>query len=180
LRNGEVRRGAEKVGVPGFAGARLAGKNSGKGPGGLTTGFIGCCTSRKALEGGLDSREVVEGVEAVGTAAQLTRSLWTAEHEEAEHGGLVAAEIEDGANPVLVFWDTRVADRANQGEVFKGMESLANLFFGEVEDGVSARALVARVKQSVEGERVVLWRSDFFFDQRAEHPELDGIKLHRY
>jgi hypothetical protein len=168
------------MGIPGFAGARLAGENSGKGTGDLTTGFVGCGAGGQALKGGLDSSEVVEGVEAVGTAAQLTRSLGTAEHEEAEHGGLVAAEIEDGANPVLVFWDTRVANRANQGEVFKGMESLANLFFGEVEDGVSARALVARVKQSVERERVVLWRSDLFFDQRAEYAELNGIKLHRY
>jgi hypothetical protein len=123
----------------------------------------------------LNGSEVVEGVETVGTAAQLARSLGTAEHEQAEDGGLVAAEIEDGANPVLVFWNTRVANRANQGKLFKGMESLANFFFGEVEDGVSARALVAGVKQSIYGEWVVLWRSDLFLDQRAEHAELGGI-----
>jgi hypothetical protein len=168
------------MGISGFAGTGLAGENGGKRTGGLTTGFVGYCTNRKALKGGLHSSEVVEGVETVGTAAQFAGSLGTAEHEEAEHGGLVAAEIEDGANPVLVFWDPRVANRANQGEVLEGMEGLANLFFGEVEDGVSARALVARVKQSVEGERVVLWRSDLFFDQRAEYAELSGIKLHRY
>ena len=175
LRKREVRRGAEKMGIPSFAGAGLARENSGKGTGCFITGFIGCGAGGQALEGGLDSSEVVEGVETVSTAAQFARSLGTAEHEEAEHGGLVAAEIEDGANPVLVLWDTRVANRANQSEVFKRMESLANLFFGEVEDGVSARALVARVKQSVEGERVVLWRGDLFFDQRAEYAELSGI-----
>ena len=60
------------------------------------------------------------------------------------------------------------------------MEGLANLFFGEIEDGVAAGALVARVKQSVEGERVVLWRGDLFFDERAQDSELMGREMHRY
>jgi hypothetical protein len=60
------------------------------------------------------------------------------------------------------------------------MEGLADFFFSEVEHRVSAGALVARVKQRVEGEGVVLWRGDLFFDERAEDAELGGIKVHGY
>jgi hypothetical protein len=60
------------------------------------------------------------------------------------------------------------------------MKGLADLLFGEIEDGVAAGALVARVKQGVEGEGVVLWRGDLFFDERAEDAELMGREMHRY
>ena len=60
------------------------------------------------------------------------------------------------------------------------MEGLTNLFFSEIEHWVAAGALVAGAKQGVEGERVVFWRGDLFLDERAEDPELGGIKVHRY
>ena len=60
------------------------------------------------------------------------------------------------------------------------MEGLANLFFGEIEDGVPAGALVACVEQSVEGEGVVLWRGDLFFDKRPQNSELMGREMHGY
>ena len=62
----------------------------------------------------------------------------------------------------------------------QGVEGLADLLLIEVEDGVAAGALVARVDQGVEGERVVLWRGDLFFDEGAEDSELDGVERHRY
>jgi hypothetical protein len=180
LREREVRRGAEKMGVAGFARARLAREDGGQRTGGLMVGFVGGRASGQALEGGLDGGEVVEGVEAVGAAAEFTGGLWAAEHEEAKDGGLVAAKIEDGADPMLVLGDAGIADGGDESEVLKRMERLANLFFGEVENGVAAGALVARVKQSVEGKRVVLWRGDLFFDERAEDSELMGREMHRY
>jgi hypothetical protein len=60
------------------------------------------------------------------------------------------------------------------------MEGLADLFFGEIEHGVAAGALVACVEQRVEGKGIVLWRGDLFFDKRAEDAELCGIKVHGY
>ena len=89
----------------------------------------------QAVKGGLDGGEVVEGVETVGTAAEFAGSLGTAEHQKAEDGGLVAAKVEDGADPVLVLGNAGVADRGDEAEVFKGMEGLADLFFGEIEHG---------------------------------------------
>jgi hypothetical protein len=167
------------MGIAGLARARLAREDGGKGAG-LIAGFVSGRASGQALEGGLDGGEVVEGVETVGAAAEFTGGLGAAEHEEAEDGGLVAAKIEDGADPMLVLWDAGIADRSDEGEIFKGMEGLANLFFGEIKDGVAAGALVARVKQSVEGERVVLWRGDLFFDERAQDSKLMGREMHRY
>jgi hypothetical protein len=126
----------------------------------------------------LDGGEVVEGVEAVGAAAEFAGGLGPAEHEKAEDGGLVAAKIEHGADPMLVLGDAGVADGADEGEVFKRMERLADLFLCEIEDGVAAGALVARVNQCVDGEGVVLWRGDLFFDERAQDSELMGREMH--
>jgi len=168
------------MGIAGLARTRLAREDGGQGASGLVAGFVDGGAGGQALESGLDSGEVVEGVETVGAAAEFAGGLGATEHEEAEDGGLVAAKIEDGADPMLVLGDTGIADGRDEGEVFKGMEGLADLFFGEIEDRIAAGALVACVKQGVEGEGVVLWRGDLFLDERAEDPELGGIKVHRY
>jgi hypothetical protein len=168
------------MGVAGFARARLAREDGGQRAGGLIAGFVGGRASGQALEGGLDAGEVVEGVEAVGAAADFARGLRAAEHEEAENCRFVAAKVEDRADPMLVLGDAGIADGGDESEVFKRMERLTNLFFGEVENGVAAGALVASVKQSVEGKRVVLWRGDLFFDERAEDSELMGREMHGY
>jgi hypothetical protein len=126
----------------------------------------------------LDGGEVVEGVETVGAAAEFAGCLGAAEQEEAEDGSLVATEVEDGADAMLVLGDAGVADRSDEGEIFKGMESLTDFFFGEIEDGIAAGALIARVEENIEGERIVLRRGDLFFNEGAEDAELDGVELH--
>jgi hypothetical protein len=104
--------------------------------------------------------------------------LRAAEHKEAKDGGLVAAKVEDGADSMLIFGNSGIADRGDESEVFKRMEGLTNLFFSEIEHGIAAGALVAGVKQGVEGEGVVLWRGDLFLDERAEDAELMGREMH--
>jgi hypothetical protein len=168
------------MGIAGLARARLTGEDGGKGAGGLIAGFVIDGAGGQALESGLNGGEVVEGVETIGAAAEFTGGLRSAEYEEAEDGRLVPTKIENGADSMLVLGDAGIADRGDEGEVFKGMEGLADFFFSEVEHRVSAGALVARVKQRVEGEGVVLWRGDLFFDERAEDAELGGIKVHGY
>jgi hypothetical protein len=81
---------------------------------------------------------------------------------------------------MLVLGNPRVADRTDQAELFKGMDGLANLFFREIQHRVPTRTLVARINQSIERERIVLRRSDLFFDERAQNAELMGRKMHRY
>ena len=81
---------------------------------------------------------------------------------------------------MLVLGDAGVVDRSCEGEVFESVECLADVFFGELEDGVAAGALVAGVDEGVEGERVALGRGDFLFDEGAEDAELDGVELHVY
>jgi hypothetical protein len=104
--------------------------------------------------------------------------LRTAEHKEAEDCGFVAAEIENGADSVLVLGDAGIANGSDQCKIFEEVEGLANLFFGEIEDGVAAGALVARVDEGVEGEGIVFGGGDLFFDEGAEDAELDGVKVH--
>ena len=81
---------------------------------------------------------------------------------------------------MLVLGDAGVVDRSCEGEVFESVECLADVFFGELEDGVAAGALVAGVDESVEREGIVLGGGDLFFDEGAEDAELDGVELHVY
>jgi hypothetical protein len=128
----------------------------------------------------LDGGDVVKGEEAVGATAKLAGGLRAPQHEEAKNGRLVAAEIEDGADAVLILGNAAVADGRCEGEVFEGVEGLADLVFGEVENGIAAGALVARVDESIEGEGIVLRGGDLFFDEGAEDAELDRVELHIY
>jgi hypothetical protein len=112
----------------------------------LVAGFVRVGAGGQALKGGLDGGQVVEGVETVGTAAEFAWSLRSAEHEKAEHSGLVAAKVEDSADPMLVLGNAGVANRCDEAEVFKGMDGLANLFFVEIKDWVATGSLIARVK----------------------------------
>jgi hypothetical protein len=165
------------MGIAGLARAWLSRKDGGKGAG-LIAGFIANGAGGQALEGGLNGAEIVEGVETVGAAAEFAGGLRAAEHKEAKDGGLVAAKVEDGADSMLIFGNSGIADRGDESEVFKRMEGLTNLFFSEIEHGIAAGALVAGVKQGVEGEGVVLWRGDLFLDERAEDAELMGREMH--
>jgi hypothetical protein len=58
------------------------------------------------------------------------------------------------------------------------MECLANLLFREVEDRIAAGALVARIDQSVERERIIFGGGDLFFDQGAKGTKLNRVEMH--
>jgi hypothetical protein len=104
--------------------------------------------------------------------------LGAAEQQEAENSGLVATEVEDGADAVFILGDAGITDRGDESEVFERMEGLSNLFFCQIENWVSTRALVTGVDQRIERQGIIFGRGDLFFDQRAEDAELDGIKMH--
>jgi hypothetical protein len=188
VRNGKVRRISEEMGVSGLARAGLARENRGKRTGALIAsltvnliaGVVGGVPGGEALERRLDRAEVVEGVEAVRAAAKFAWSLGAAQHQEAEDRGLVAAKVEDGADAVLVLGNSCVADGGDKSEIFKAVESLTDLLFGKVEYGIAAGALVARVHQGVERERVVFRCRNLFFDEGAEDAELVSRELHDY
>jgi hypothetical protein len=168
------------MGIAGLARARLTRENDGKGADSLVASFVDRSASRQAFEGGLDGGEIVEGVESVGAATEFAGSLRAAEHEETQDGGLIAAEIEDSADPVLVLGDASIADCGDEGKVFEQVEGLANLFLGEIKHRVAAGALVARIDQRVERERIVLGRGDLFFDKGAQYAKLRRGELHGY
>ena len=161
--------------------AGLAGEHGGEWAG---WGFASCLGGERAIGQALESRldrcEVVEGVEAVGAAAEFARSLRAAEHQETEDGGFVSAKIEDRADAVLVFGDAGISDSGDQSQVFEGVEGLAHLVFGEIKDRIAARALIGGVDESVERERVVFGCGDLFFDEGTENAELNGIEMHKY
>ena len=96
----------------------MAGQNSGEWAG-FIAGGVGCGASSQALEGGLNGGEVVEGIEAIGPAAKFAGGLRATEKKETENGGLVAAQVQNGADAVLVLGDAGVANGGYESEVFK-------------------------------------------------------------
>jgi hypothetical protein len=81
---------------------------------------------------------------------------------------------------MFILGNTRVANRSDEGNVFKGVEGLSHLLLSEIEHGVAAGALVAGVDQGVERQRIIFRRCDLFFDEGAENAELDGVEMHTY
>ncbi len=109
-------RAAEEMGIARLAGAGLAGKDRDKrgccvsaGHGGRFGGGAGAAVG-EALQSGLHGGDIVEAVHAVSAAAEFSGGLRAAEEQEAEEGGFVPAEVEDGADAVLVLGDPGVAD----------------------------------------------------------------------
>jgi hypothetical protein len=168
------------VSVTGLAGAGLTREDSGERAGGGRGRFRGRFASSEAVKCGLDPGEIVEGIKTLGASAKLAWRLGAAEHEKAEDCGLVASQVKDGANAVLVLRDAGIVESGDEVLVLKGMERLADLVFGEVEDGVATGLLITGVDECVQGERVVLRCGDLFFDEGAENAGLNGIEHHTY
>jgi hypothetical protein len=143
---------SQEMSVPGFAGARLTGKDGGEWTGwGFGAGVGGSGTAGQTFQSGLDGLEVVEGVETVGTTTEFARCLRAAKHQETEDSGLVAAEIEDGADAMFVFGNPGVSYGSCKTKVFQRVKGLAHFIFREIEHRIAARTLVARVDESVQG-----------------------------
>jgi hypothetical protein len=166
------------MGVTGFSGARQTRKHGDQWTGGGGSVVGGYLAGGETIEGGLDGRDVVEGEETLGTAAQLAGGLRTAKHEKTEDGGFVAAEAKDGAGTVLVLGDAGVVQDRDEVLVFEGVKSLTDLFFSELEHGIAAGALITGVDQRVERERITLRRGDLFFDEGSKDPDLSGVEHH--
>jgi hypothetical protein len=132
-----------------FAGARLAREDGYEGSGVFRSRFILCCSGGETLKSGLDSSNVIEGVEAIGAAAKLAGCLWSAQQQQAKDSSLVAAEVEDGPDTMLVLGDAGVADGVGEGLIFKRVECLSNLLFCKLEDGLPAGPLITRIDQCV-------------------------------
>jgi len=165
------------MGVASLARAGLAWQHSGERAGfvvGCVGGGAGCETFQSGLNGG----EVIEGVEAVRAAAEFAGGLRATQHEKTQDSGLVPSKIKDSTDAVLVLGDAGVTDRSDEGEVFEGVQGLAYLFFCEIKHGVAAGALITRVDQRIQRERIVFGRGDLFFDEGAEDAELDGVEAH--
>ena len=109
--------------------------------------------------------DVFEGEETVSSIAKLARCLGSAEHQKAKDGGLVAAEVQYGADAVLVFGDSAVVKGRDEVELGQGVERLTDFVFGELEYGIAAGALIASVDECVQREGVVLRGGDLFFDK---------------
>ncbi len=88
-----------------------------------------------------------KSVKAVGAAAEFARGLRPTQHQQAEDGGLVTAQVQHSADAVLELGHAAVVHGGGEVEVGEGVERLADFVLGEFEHRVAARALVAGVDQ---------------------------------
>jgi hypothetical protein len=110
-------------------------------------------------------------VKPVGSTAQFTGCLGSAQQQHANQGRLSAAEIEGLAQPVLVFHNPSVAGSNATGKLLalKAVERLPQVIFVEIHHRLAVRALVAGVPQRIQRKGIVVGSCDFFFNQRAQH-----------
>jgi hypothetical protein len=158
----------QEMGVAGLLGARLARKNFGER--GLAF--------HQVLQAGLHGAQVVEGMHALGAGAQFARSLRSAQQQDAKNGNFVTIKVEGFLKTMLVLGDTAVrsADGADQGLPVERMQGLTDGGFVEIHDRIAVRFLVASVDKGVQGKRVVLGSSDFFFDEGAQDAAFDFVQ----
>ena len=134
--------------------------------------------AHQEMQGGMHRFEVLEGVHSLGAGAKLAWRLRPAQQQGAEHGNLMAVEIVKFVEPVLEFGDPGIAGGgADERLLGERAQGLAHRIFLKRHHRVAVRFLIARVDQSVQGERVVFGRGVFFFDQRAKHADFNFGEL---
>ena len=142
-------------------------------------GGQGSVSGGQALERGLHGGQLLEAVHAVGAAAQLARSLRAAEKKEAKDGGLVPAQVEYGADAVLVTRGASgVAGRHGEFEVLQCVKCGADFVLRQVHHRIAAGTLVRRGDQRVDRQRIKIRCGHLLFHQGAEHAKAGSIELH--
>jgi hypothetical protein len=130
------------------------------------------------VEGGVDGVQVVEGIQALGASSQFAGSLRAAEEQNADQGDFVAMEIEDVSEAMLEFGDATIGrGRTGEALVGKRMECAADCLLVEIHHRLAIGFLVRGVLKSVQGQRIVIGRGDFFFDEATEDAGFDGRKV---
>ena len=132
----------------------------------------------QALQRGLHFAQIIKVMHALGSAAQLPRSLRAAEQQFAEDGRFAAIKVEGFLEAMLVFGDPAIrgAHRARKRIVVEYAKGVSNGIFLKIHDRIAIRFLVARVDQRVEGKRIVIRSGDFLFQKRAENSGFDFIE----
>ena len=135
-------------------------------------------TVHQEIEGGMDGVQVVERVHALGARSEFAWRLGATEEQDADQGGLVAMEIEDVGEAMLVFCDAAVGGGGAGEALFaEGVEGAADGVFVEIHHRLAIGFLVGGVLEGVEGERVIVGRGDFFFDEAAEDAGFGGREV---
>ena len=119
-------------------------------------------------------------MQAVGALLELARGLRAAEHEHAEDGDLVVREPERLLHELPVLDAAAALPRREPRPLLppEALQRLADRLLVVVDDGVAVRRLVAGEPQRVQRQRVGVGRRSLLLDQAAEHPDLDGVRVH--
>ncbi len=119
-------------------------------------------------------------MQAVGALLELARRLRAAEHEHAEDGDLVVGEPERVLHELAVLDAAAALTRREPRPLLapEALQRLADRLLVVVDDGLAVRRLVAGEPQRVQRQRVGVGRRSLLLDQAAEHPDLDGVRVH--
>src|SRR5678815_1750257 len=93
---------------------------------------------------------------ALGTPAQFSDGLRSAQHQHGQERQFAAAQVERLAQPVSVFFDAMAGAGDLQHQLFlpQKLQTLRDRCFVVANQGLAARLLVAGVLKSVESEAV--------------------------
>ena len=119
-------------------------------------------------------------MEALAARPQLGRRLRPAEHQHGEQRELRLGELQRLVQQVAELHRpaARAAREPCPAAVPEPLERGADLALVVVGDRVAVGRLVRGEAQRVQRERVLVGRRPLLLDQAAEHPQLDGIRVH--
>ena len=130
----------------------------------------------------LDLFERLERIQALGSLLQLARGLRSAQHQDGEQRELRRAR---GRAPRRAGAGTsqRGSRRRSRGASSPSGEPLecrADRRLVVLDDRVTVRRLVAGEPERVQRQRVGVGSRSLLLDQAAEHPDLDGVRVHAW
>jgi len=119
-------------------------------------------------------------VEPLRPLLQLARGLGTAQHQDAEDGGLAGSEAELLVEqlPVLRSPAPRPARDTRPAPPRESLEGVVDLALVVPDDRIPIRRLVAGETECVEREWVLVGGRPLLLQEAAEHPDLDGVGVH--
>src|SRR5918995_2630546 len=120
-------------------------------------------------------------VESVRALLQLAGRLRATEHQDGEQRDLTIREAKRLVEqmPVLHCPAPGAARKAHPAAAGKPLERLADRRLVVLDDRVAIRRLVAGEPKRVQRERIGVRRRPLLLDQAPQHPELDGVRVHR-
>ena len=135
------------------------------------------------LQAGQDLLDVLNGSEvviALGSEPKLTGGLVAPEHQDGEDSGLLAVDLENVVEGVLVLGGSASggADRSDETFLPQGLDAVEDVRLRVGRHRIAVGLLVGGSRERVDRHRVVVGCRHLLLDETPEQPKGEGVEVH--